>query len=371
MGSVGRRPHRPGWVARYRDPSGRQRSKSFRREVDARRFLTAIEADKLYGRWIDPKLAEIPFGRYADEWLQITVHEPGTRLNIEGRLRNHILPFFKDLPLVAIKSRHVRSWVTELRGKGLAPATVVATYNTFAKIIRTAVIDGLIATTPCLGIDLPHLGKREEMRFLDPHAINVLADSLEPRYRALIYTAGYTGMRWGELAALRAENLNLLHGLVDVVETQTEISGNIQIKPYTKTGGRRTISLPGFLAEMIGRHMGVYPSAERVFSAAQGGPLRRTFYRRHFLPGVQQAGLAPLRFHDLRHSCVAMLISEGAHPAEIMQRLGHSSVKTTLDRYGHLFPSLDLRLKDGLQRLYQESISEADVQRDSHLGRSS
>ena len=369
MGSIGKQPNRPGWVARYRDPSGRQRSKSFKREVDARKFLTAIEADKLFGRWIDPKLAEIPFGRYAEEWLQITAHEPGTRLNIEGRLRNHILPYFEDMPLVAIKSRHVRAWVTQLRDKGLAPATVVATYNTFAKIIRTAVIDGLIATTPCLGIDLPRLGKREEMRFLDPRGINLLADSVDARYRALVYTAGYTGMRWGELAALRAENLNLLRGLVDVVETQTEISGSIQVKPYTKTGGRRTISLPGFLAEMIGHHMGLYPSIERVFCAAEGGPLRRTFYRRHFVPATRRAGLAPLRFHDLRHSCVAMLIGEGAHPAEIMQRLGHSSVKTTLDRYGHLFPSLDLRLKDGLQRLYQESINEADVQRDSHFGR--
>jgi len=354
MAHISRKAGRPGYIARWVDPGGREHSRSFSRKVDAEIFITTTEGNKLDGSYRDPKLAKILFGQYAREWWNSTTHEPGTRLNIDGRLRNHILPFFADIPLASIRASHVRGWVTGLTDK-LAPATVVATYNTLQKILRTAEIDGIISRSPCLGIDLPRLGRREEMHFLDPEGINLLADTIDARYSALIYTAGYTGMRWGELAALRAANINLLKGAVDVAEAQTEISGHVRVKPYTKTGGRRTISLPGFLAEMIGQHMGRFPSDERVFPAAEGGPLRRTFYRRHFVPATVAAGLDPLRFHDLRHSCVALLIGQGAHPAEIMQRLGHNSIKTTIDRYGHLFPSLDQRLKDGLENVYRES----------------
>ena len=87
-----------------------------------------------------------------------------------------------------------------------------------------------------------------------------------------------------------------------------------------------------------------------VFSSAEGQPLRRNFYRRHFKPAVRNADLPEaLRFHDLRHTCAAMLIAQGAHPKEIQERLGHSTIRLTFDRYGHLFPGLDARLRDGLE----------------------
>lgn len=276
---------------------------------------------------------------------------------LTGRFRNHILPAFGQVAIGSITPQDIRLWVKELLDKGLAPATVVGMYHTFAKIMRTAVTDGYLPRTPCTGIDLPRLGKREEMCFLEPGEINTLASSVGDRFRTLIYTAAYTGMRWGELAALRLSSLDLPQGKVDVIEAQTEIGGVIRVKPFTKTGGSRSLSLPPFLAQMIGEHIVRFPSLDdRVFSSAEGNPLRRNFYRRHFKPAVLMANLNPkLRFHDLRHTCVAMLIADGAHPAEIMQRLGHSTIKTTFDRYGHLFPSLDQRLCSGLEERYRAS----------------
>lgn len=86
-----------------------------------------------------------------------------------------------------------------------------------------------------------------------------------------------------------------------------------------------------------------------MFTSAEGTALRRNFYRRHFKPAAQRADLPPeLRFHDLRHTCAALLIAQGAHPKEIQERMGHSTIRLTFDRYGHLFPSLDSRLRDGL-----------------------
>jgi integrase len=82
------------------------------------------------------------------------------------------------------------------------------------------------------------------------------------------------------------------------------------------------------------------------------------FYARHFKPAVRRAGLPEaLRFHDLRHTCAALLIAQGAHPKAIMERLGHSSIQVTLDRYGHLLPSLDETLTDGLEATYRASLA--------------
>jgi integrase len=102
---------------------------------------------------------------------------------------------------------------------------------------------------------------------------------------------------------------------------------------------------------MLGGHIAAFPTTRGlVFSSAEGQPLRRNFYRRHFKPAVRNAGLPEaLRFHDLRHTCAAILIAQGAHPKEIQERLGHSTIRLTFDRYGHLFPGLDERLRDGLE----------------------
>jgi len=95
-----------------------------------------------------------------------------------------------------------------------------------------------------------------------------------------------------------------------------------------------------------------------VFTGDQGGPIRHNlFYARHFKPAVRAAGLPErLRFHDLRHTCAALLIAQGAHPRAMMERLGHSSVQVTIDRYGHLLPSLDETLVDGLDNTYRASV---------------
>jgi len=113
---------------------------------------------------------------------------------------------------------------------------------------------------------------------------------------------------------------------------------------------RPAVSIPRSLSELLEEHLRTYPSTVGlVFSAPAGGPLRRSlFYRRHFTPVVRSVGLEPFRFHDLRHTAVALAIAHGAHPKAIQERLGHSSIRTTMDRYGHLLPTLDEELQKGL-----------------------
>jgi integrase len=372
MASITKRADRPKpWQARYRLPDGRQRSRQFARKVDAERFLRQLEHDQIRGTWVDPALGRVTFAEYAIEWSRSLGHlQPGTRANIAGRLSNHLLPYFGPMPLGAIRPADARAWVAEMIGKGLAAGTINATYRTLGKVLRTAEIDGLIGRSPLVGVDLPREAARAEMVFLSAVEVVALAEAIADRFAALIYTAAYSGLRWGELAGLHEERLELARGVIHVVEALSEVDGHLHLKS-TKTGGTRTVSLPPFLVAMLAEHLSRYPSrAGHVFSSAEGFPLRRrNFYRRRFKPAVIAAGLDPrLRFHDLRHTCTALLISQGAHPKEIQERLGHSTIRLTFDRYGHLFPSLDARLRDGLEALYQEAVVHRTCTTDAGVG---
>ncbi|HEY2667523.1 MAG TPA: site-specific integrase, partial [Actinomycetota bacterium] len=173
------------------------------------------------------------------------------------------------------------------------------------------------------------------------------------RFRSLIFTAAYTGMRAGELTALKRGRLNLAVGKIDVVEAMGEVSGVLVTGP-TKTGKRRTLMIPAFLVELLAEHLATYPSEEYVFTATEGGPIRhRNFSSRHFHPAVQAAELVKdLRFHDLRHTCAALLIAAGCHIQEVKAYLGHSSIRVTSDRYGHLFPQAGEAMRDRLQSTF-------------------
>jgi integrase len=354
VGSVRKSPRGKSWEARFRNKAGKQRTKRFPTKSEAEGFLRAIEADIDRGLVFDTALGKTRFKEFAHRWHSGISHvRPGTDVKIEAALRLHVLPRFGDLYISGIEPVDVREWIADMVGAQKSPGLIYIAYNVFSRVMRTAEIDGYIRRTPCIGIELPRQTNHQEMRFLSPEQIARLAEAIEPRYSALIYTAAYTGLRWGELAGLQIAKVNFLRGVIEVNQAMTEVRGYRRLGP-TKTGKARSISLPRFLRDLLAQHLVEFPSHEFVFTATEGGALRRHFYRRNYKPAVKRAGLDPnLRFHDLRHTCAALLIAQGAHPKEIQERLGHSTIRLTFDRYGHLLPTLDDRLRDGLDELWE------------------
>ena len=141
-----------------------------------------------------------------------------------------------------------------------------------------------------------------------------------------------------------------------------EVGGHLHLGP-PKTYQTRTLVLPLFLRDELAAHLATKvennPDA-LIFTAPKGGPLRLSnFRRRVWRPAIEMSGLVPgLRIHNLRHTCAALLISQGAPPKAVQPQLGHSSITTTFDRYGHLF-SADLEaLADGLDATYREAAAD-------------
>jgi integrase len=274
-------------------------------------------------------------------------------------MRHHVLPRFGDIPLARIERRDVQQWVKDLTAQGLAPATVRACHRLLSGVLAEAVEDRLIPQSPCRGVRLPRI-PRTEQQFLTTEQVERLAESIAPEYRALIYSAAYLGCRWGELAGLKRENVNLLKRELTIQGTLEEVAGRLTYVEETKTAAsRRRLTLPAFLVEILTEHLARAVPSDFVFTGRDGAPLRRSnFRRRHWKPALLSSQLvSTLRFHDLRHTCASILIARSAHPAEIKARLGHASIKTTMDTYGHLLPGLGDKLDAALDEAHGEALA--------------
>jgi integrase len=355
------------WRARWRTPAGESRSQTFPRKVDAEKHLTAMEHSKHSGSYIDPSAGKVTLGSWWAAWTSTRVDlRPSTQARDESYAKNHLIPQLGDLPLGKLDRTRLRSWVAEMTADGLAPATVNKAVQLLSRALTAAVEERLIPSNPALGLPLPRI-EREEMRFLVPADVGVLADTIDARYRAFVLLGAYGGLRLGELAGLRRSRVDLLKRRVDVAEILVEVRGHHHFGPPKTRAGRRSVPIPKAVTEALTEHLAGLGGGDLVFPAPEGGPMRPSqFRRRAWQPACVRAGVGAmvegedkkrhyvgLRIHDLRHTAVALWIAAGASPKEVAARAGHTSVVTVLDRYGHLLPGSEEAVTDALDAMFE------------------
>jgi len=207
------------WQARYYDPDGLRRGKTFQRKSDALAFLAVTKTDMRRGDWIDPALGATTFDEWAISWMKGVANlRPKTRIDYESVLRCHILPAFRSRRLVGLQPIDVQQWVAETIVAGTSPAMVRKSYRMLAAILKAAVDSDYLGRSPCRGVKLPRV-PHKEMRFLTAEEVERLAMAIRDPYGVLIYTFAYGGLRWGEAGALRRGRCDLLHSRLDVVES--------------------------------------------------------------------------------------------------------------------------------------------------------
>ncbi len=361
MGSIRKRDDRgKPYLARYRAPDGRERTRAFTRKVDAQRWITERERDKYRGDWIDPALGRTTVSEWVERYHAGRLNLRASTTNRdESYFRSLILPTFGPLPIAALEPQPIREWVAKLDSDGYAPATTRKAYQLLAAALKLAVEDGLISRSPCRGVSLPKI-EITEKRFLDHDEVDSLAAEIRPRFRVLVLCGAYTGLRPGELFALRLDRIDLLRRTLRVTETLTINRGSLGFGPPKSKAARRTVSFPAFLADEWAKHIRQYPGDDRlVFTAPEGGVVRPSqFRRRYWKPAVASSVEEPMTPHDLRHTHAALLIAEGEDPYVISKRLGHASIKTTYDHYGHLFEGRDEAAADALDEARRRSLAD-------------
>lgn len=186
---------------------------------------------------------------------------------------------------------------------------------------------------------------KTEMTFLTWEESVALAEATKERFRAMVYLAVDSGMRWSELVGLRRARLDVRRGKVRVTDQLVRLEAGEWLRKEPKTAASfRSISISPVTAELLADHLERFsnPGPDGlVFPNGAGNPIIQSSFHTHFWkPAKAEAGVE-CRFHDLRHTSVALAIAEGAHPKAIQSRMGHATISITLDRYGHLFPELD------------------------------
>src|SRR6266540_5768270 len=147
---------RPRWRARWRDPAGRERSKSFARKVDAERFLVGIEDAKLRGAYVDPAAGKVELGEWAERWFATTATlRPSTRRDYRNLLDNQVLPTFADVPLNAIDTLAVREWQAGLIASGLGGKRAGKALQVLSQVLASAVDGGKLARNAASAVKPP------------------------------------------------------------------------------------------------------------------------------------------------------------------------------------------------------------------------
>jgi integrase len=223
-----------------------------------------------------------------------------------------------------------------MRADGLSASRVRQSYHLLTSMLDAAVRDRRLASNPAADVSLPRM-PRKEQRYLTYAQVAELADACGP-YRVLVLVLAYCGLRWGEAAALRVRNVDVIHRRIRVVEAVTEINGRLVVGS-PKTHQERTVPVPAFVGDMLVEHLAGASQGGLAFTSPRGETLRVGNFRRGWFDrATGTLGIEGLVPHELRHTAASLAIAAGASVKGVQMMLGHASATLTLDLYGHLFP---------------------------------
>lgn len=324
------------WRARYRDVAGKEHSRHFKRKVDAQRWLDEVTTAVTTGMYVDPGRSRITVGEWSRRWLDTKVDlKASTRARYEGLLRVNVLPSWSDVRLVDVTHEGVAAWVAELSASGLSAATVRQAHRVLSLTFSLAVRDGRLARNPADHVPLPRAAKVEKT-FLTLDQVEQLAGATG-RHRLVILFLAYTGVRFGELSALRVRRVDLMRRRAEIVEAVAEVRGRA-VFSTPKSHQVRTVPIPRFLVDELAQHIAGKCPDDFVFTSERGGLLRlQNFRHTVFDRAARAVGLDRFTPHGLRHTAASLAIASGADVKVVQQMLGHASATMTLDLYGHLY----------------------------------
>jgi integrase len=335
VASIAKRPDGR-WRARYRDAGGREHSRHFDRKVDAQRWLDGVTASIVAGTYIDPALTRVTVAEWGRRWLDgHAAVKPSTHARYESLMRVHVVPYWGSRPLRNVNVADVETWLSLMTRRGLSASSVRQAYRVLSLILEHAVRAGRLPRNPATGASLPR-ARRAEKRFLAHAEVERLAAAAGSD-GLVIEVLAYTGLRFGELAALRVSRVDLLRRRLEVAESVTEVKG-VAVLGTPKTHHRRSVPIPRSLVDPLTQHVAGRAPEDLLFTSPEGAVLRIGNFRKLVFDTVaRRAGLDCLMPHELRHTAASLAVSAGANIKAVQRLLGHASAAMTMDVYSGLF----------------------------------
>jgi integrase len=283
-----------------------------------------------------PERSRISVAAWAGQWSAAqTGLKPSTLYGYRSILKARIVPRWGQYRLADVTHAEIAAWVAGLVSSDLAPSTVRQAYRVFSLLLTLAVRDGWIPRNPAIGVPLPRV-RRADPRFLNRDEVERLAEAAG-EHGDVVHLLAYTGLRFGEMAALRVRQVDFLRKRLTVAESATEVGGTVEYGA-PKTHQQRTVPIPGVLLAPLSRRCEGKGRDDLVLTSPEGSVLRSgNFRRRVFDPAAREAALEDLSPHDLRHTAASLLVASGANVKAVQRMLGHASAAMTLDVYSGLF----------------------------------
>jgi integrase len=279
--------------ARYRDAIGNQRCKTFSRKTDADRFVREMEVDLERGAWLDPRAAEVPVAIWAEEFLALARRlSPTTVQTYRRDLYKYIVPRFGTYRIGRLPADEIENWLNDEVFSGLAPSPAHRYYRTLRRMLQVAAGKQKLPANPCDRVQPPHVPRRE-MIFLSWEQVAMLAEAYPDRYRAFIYLAVDSGLRWSELVGLRRSRLDVLNRKVRVTEQLVRLEAGEWLRKEPKTGASvRSLTVSPFTAGLLSDHLDRYslPGLDGlVFPNRSGNPLiSSSFWNAVYSPAMTE-----------------------------------------------------------------------------------
>src|SRR6266567_6226261 len=304
---------------------------------------------------------------YLTNWLE-EVHKPTLRVssyvNYRKLINTYILPALGHIRLQKLSPQQVLTLYRQKEKEGLSPKTINSIHGVLHKALDNAVRWNLVSRNVCDLVSPPRIVKPEIQPLTMEQAHKLLEAARGHRLEAMLTVALTTGMRRGELLALRWADIDFEHGHLRVRRTMNYLAGHGFIEGEPKTQkSRRSILLPQFVIEALEQHKthqgetrqkagARWHDHDLVFCNMVGGFQDTRYLGKLFTQLLKDAGLPHMRFHDLRHSAATILLGMNVHTTGVQELRGHSNISTTMDTYSHFLPSMQKDAMDGLDDLF-------------------
>lgn len=344
---------------------GRRRSKTCDTAKECREWIKE-QQDNLH-KGIDLNRAEQSLEEYLDDWLSgVKLSKSAmTFATYEMLLRIYVKPYLGSLKLAEITPALLQASIDQLVRNDMPLSSIQQAYKTLKTALYQAVNLQILGYNPAERITVPK-PRPKDFRVLDENQVQtylIAADQIRPRNWCLLKLALGTGMRLGELLGLQWDD-------IDFGKQQLTIQRQVQRRskdgeifgPPKSNAGRRTITLASSLVEML-REQRKGLNLERkikpkwvdhgmVFPGYYGQPQQRTTPQNHHKQVLAAAGLPDMRFHDLRHTAISVMLKRGVPVVEVARYVGHSKVSITLDTYGHYIPGWQDQAANAMEEIF-------------------
>ncbi len=328
------------WLVRYRDPQGKQRSRSFDRKAQADAYDLRVRGQVVESTYVDPSAGKVTFGEYAQAWLALQTHwRPSTRRSQEQMVKLRMVPHIGMTPLRVLNRSQVQAMVNAWR-TDYAAATVTTTFSCLRTILASAIDDKVIATDPSTKIKVPTPPRRRDVHLSHEQVATILGTA-KPELRPFFASLAWCGLRLGESLGLDVADVDFLTATLTVRRQMDTEDPAGRIVPFTKTdAGRREVPVPPELTAMCSAFLAARRRADgslegtHLWQAPSGARLLRTVVDTEVRRIERRTGIT-FSPHHLRHYYGASLISAGVPVPQVAKQMGHASPQVTMRVYAY------------------------------------